>query len=290
MYKIKNEILNVEISEHGAEIKAIKVKGVDVLHDSNPEYWNRSAPYLFPNIGTIKDKYTIINDKQYPLTKHGFIRDVDFEVVEKKESELILIFNADDFTLNMYPFKFEFIVHYQLVNDEIKTLIEILNKDKETMPFNFGLHPAFKIPFDGGSFEDYQIEFDKEINFDTPTVDLKTGTVDFNNPIRHFEKIKSLKLNHEDYQFDALVVKPYPIHNVKIISPNNKQIIVKCDQFKLLGIWTPYPKKAPFICIEPWIGYADKPNTNHQFNNKEDLIYLKPNEKWSIEFSYQFKL
>ncbi len=289
MYKITNNILDVDISEHGAEIKNIKVNGIDMLHDSNPEYWNRSAPYLFPNIGTIKDKYTIINNIQYPLTKHGFIRDVDFELVQKTEDSLVLKFVSNEFTLEKYPFIFEFIVKYKLLSNEIITNIMVINKSNTIMPFNFGLHPAFKIPFDGGNFEDYYIEFDNEISFDTPTVDLKTGLVDFNNPKRHFDKIKKLSLNHEDYANDALVIRPYPKHNIKIVSPNNNRIIVKCDNFTMLGIWTPYPVKAPFICIEPWIGYADKPESKHNFLTKEDLIYLKPKETWEIKFSYEFK-
>ena len=291
MYQIKNAHLTIDIAEIGAEIKAIKYDGLDLLHDSNPEYWNRSAPYLFPNIGTIKDKYTIFDGQKYPLTKHGFARDFAFAVIDKNDSSITLELKANAETLKLYPFKFRFLTHYELKENQLLTKIKIINEDSKKMPFNFGLHPAFKIPFiEGTNFEDYRISFSEKINASVPTVLLDSGLIDWSKPITELKNIDEIILNHEDYKYDAIVIEPMPKGLIKLIAPNKSEIIVDAPDFKTLGIWTPYPKKAPFICIEPWIGYADGPMSNHEFNTKKDLIFLKPNEIWQTKFSYIFNI
>ena len=54
----------------------------------------------------------------------------------------------------------------------------------------------------------------------------------------------------------------------------------------MLGLWTPIKLSAPFICIEPWIGCADRPDTDGTFTNKRDLIWVKPNENKTIKYSF----
>ena len=52
----------------------------------------------------------------------------------------------------------------------------------------------------------------------------------------------------------------------------------------MLGVWTPNTCKAPFICIEPWIGCADAPTSNCDFLTKRDLIVVKPNESKKVNY------
>lgn len=286
-YILENELLHVEIAAHGAEIKEIKYQGKDLLHDSNPKFWGRSAPYLFPNIGTIKDKFTIFNNQEYPLTKHGFIRDFEFTLINKSNDKLVLQFESNSDTLKLYPYEFIFTIGYQLNENELITNVVIKNLSNDLMPFNFGLHPAFRIPFDGGQFEDYQIKFSEVLTSNLPLVNLSSGLIDWNQTFKEVKNLESFKLNHEDYYQDALVFDKCP-KEVSIISPKGSMIKVKTSDFTKLGIWTPYPIKAPFICIEPWIGCADSPESNHQFITKQDIIYLDKNQEWNINFSYQF--
>ncbi len=35
-----------------------------------------------------------------------------------------------------------------------------------------------------------------------------------------------------------------------------------------VGIWSPYPKEAPFVCIEPWCGIADTVNSSGNLMEK----------------------
>ena len=55
-------------------IKSIKYLNEERLHDSNPKYWNRSAPLLFPNIGCTEAHFNGIKTN---LPKHGFLRNTE---------------------------------------------------------------------------------------------------------------------------------------------------------------------------------------------------------------------
>ena len=289
-YLIYNNNLKVLISNHGAEIKSIKSANYEFIHDANPLYWNRSAPLLFPNIGGLKDQYTIFNNQQYPLTKHGFIRDVDFTLTKKTKEMIELQFQDNEHTYKLYPFHFRFIVIYQLIDNRIESYIKIINLDEKPLPFNIGLHPAFHIPFEKDyQFEDYLINFHETISIKSPQIN-HDGTIDWQKITKDVTQSK-LPLNHEDYQNDAIIINPMPKGGkISVKSLSGNEIVIDAPQFKTLGIWTTYPKHSPFICIEPWIGYNDDKLSNHDFYTKADLITLKPQEIYNLSYSYTFNI
>jgi galactose mutarotase-like enzyme len=45
-----------------------------------------------------------------------------------------------------------------------------------------------------------------------------------------------------------------------------------------LGIWT--KTNAPFLCIEPWMGYSDSTNANQQILDKEAITILLPKDNF----------
>lgn len=290
LYTIKNHQLEVKISTHGAEVKSVLFKGEERIHDSNPEYWNRSAPLLFPCVGTILNKSTIINNKSYPLTKHGFIRDVEFKLVSLTDNEIELEFESNEQTLVLYPFNFKFQVIYRIINDTMESVINITNLTNEVMPFNLGLHPAFKTPIRADEkFEDYELVFNSSEQAPIYKVDLPVGTINLNEIVKTIDFSHPLPLNHEDYRNDALVFNNTHLNQVTL---QNKQrthgVVFNFYNFPMLGIWTPYPKEAPFICIEPWIGCADLTNHDGEFEHKIHLIKLMPNELKSFNYNWRF--
>lgn len=290
LYTIKSEQLEIEISSHGAEIKRVRFNGTDRLHDSNPKYWNRSAPLLFPCIGTIVNKKTIINNKPYGLSKHGFIRDVEFELVTAENDLIIMKFTSNEFSHTIYPFDFEFIVTYKISGNTLESSVKIINNSSEMMPFNFGLHPAFKVPIEENeNFEDYELVIHTSEKLPVYKVELSNGTINLNDVVRTIDFSKPLTLNHKDYMNDALVFNNIHFDNVTLQDKIGKHgVSFKFHNFPMLGIWTPYPTEAPFICIEPWIGCADLTNHDGEFVHKEHLIKLKPKEISIIKYEWTF--
>lgn len=289
-YTITNQNLEIEIASHGAELKAVRYCGINYLHDGNPAFWNRTAPLLFPNIGSIKNNETIINNQPYHLTKHGFIREREFNVIDHEKSSITFRYtsNADDLVL--YPFKFQFDVTYQIHGNVLKSYIVITNLSENTMLFNLGLHPAFKVPlFPNESFEDYHFVFEKPGTYDCPTVNLKDGTIDYETPSRHFDNLKILPLNYQDYQNDALIFQNLATHQISLVNKDESHgVHFEFYDFPILGIWTPNHAKANFICIEPWIGGADSINHNGQFSDKKAIMKLEPKEEKLITYQIKF--
>lgn len=290
-YTISNQKLIIEISNHGAEIKSITFDKVSYLHDSNPKYWNRSAPLLFPNIGTIKDGKTNINGKEYPMVKHGFLRDRDFIVESQDSSSITFSYTSSDDDLFIYPFKFKVDVTYQIHGNTLKSYIIVNNLSNIDMPFNLGLHPAFKVPlFPNEKFEDYKFIFDEPVTCDSPSVNLSNGTIDFNQIAKSFKELKVLPLNYEDYKNDALIFTNVSTRQIKLTNKDESHgVDFEFNDFPMLGIWTPNHVHANFICIEPWIGCADPSNHTGNFLDKCHLITVKPNDKELITYQIKFK-
>mgnify|MGYP002552555089 FL=1 len=79
---MENDVLSVEIAEHGAELTKLynKKTGTDLLWDAEPKFWKRHSPVLFPNVGKTYKNTVKINGTQYPTSQHGFARDSEFNV------------------------------------------------------------------------------------------------------------------------------------------------------------------------------------------------------------------
>ena len=290
LYTIKNNYLEVQISDNGAEIKSIKYLGKDYLHNSDPKYWGRSAPLLWPNIGTIKNCTATIDGISYPMKKHGFLRDTMCELESQTDNKITFKVTSNEDTLKLYPYNFTILITYELLEQTIHSNLEFINNSKTTMPFNLGLHPAFKVPLDDNeAFEDYKIIFDVPGTYEMPTVVLTDGTIDYEKRIRTFTNLKELPLNYSDYDYDALVFENIKSHQVTLTNKDETHgVVFNFEDFPMLGIWTPNHIKSPFICLEPWIGCADAPQSNGDFKTKRDLINVEPNTSKTINYSIKF--
>lgn len=283
-YKISNEYLELTVSTHGAEKQSLvsKETGISYLRDID-KYWNRHAPLLFPIVGKLRDLKTIINNKEYSMNQHGFLRDQEFEVFSQKENEIVLVNSYNEETLKMYPFKYKVYVTYTLNGKQLDTEFKVVNEDYQVIPFNYGGHPGFKLPlYENEKFEDYKIVFEEEENFDAPTVMLDNGTLNFIDTIK-YEKVKELQLNYKYFEIDAIVNPKIKSQSVKLVNKDNKGIKFDFKGFPSLAIWT--KPNAPFVCLEPWIGYADHHDSNYHFIEKDNMQFLNPECEFSVTYS-----
>lgn len=290
LYTIENKLMRLTISNHGAEVKSLVFNKEERIHDSNPAFWNRSAPLLFPCIGTITNNETIINGTSYNLSKHGFLRDQDFELVSIDSNQITLKFHSNDTTLKMYPFTFEVIVKYEINDDTMNSSVIIKNLSNNVMPFNFGLHPAFKTPITADeTFEDYEICIQSLKSHPIYKVELSNGTINFDEIVKTISFDNPLPLDYNDYLKDALVFDNIDFDTITLQNKKHTHgVSFKFEGFPMLGIWTPSPKRAPFICLEPWIGCADPTKHDGMFIHKKHIQTLKQNEERTIKYEWKF--
>ena len=75
---LKNQGYTVTLETVGAELKSYKSEaGKEFVWNSDPKFWPRSSPLLFPSIGNLRNGKTIINGQEYEIPRHGFVRDID---------------------------------------------------------------------------------------------------------------------------------------------------------------------------------------------------------------------
>ena len=76
--------LTIEVSEHGAELTSLRKEGWEYLWNGDAAYWNRHSPVLFPVVGKPYNNELHVDGKTYPMKRHGYARDSEFEQVESK--------------------------------------------------------------------------------------------------------------------------------------------------------------------------------------------------------------
>ena len=284
IYSISDDFIKLEVDNHGAETSKLVINGLNIIRQKD-DVWGRSAPFLFPIVGCLKDGYTIINNQEYNITKHGFLRDHDLILIDKTEDTLTFKDTYNDSSLKMFPFKYELYVTYKLINNGLITTLKVKNIDNVSFKYNIGGHPGFNCPFNNGEkFNDYKLLFEKEESFATPS--YPSGLMDFNNYLAKYDKINEINLDYKLFEVDALVIKNIKSRVVYLLNKNNKGIKFTFNNFNTLALWTkPYNK---YICVEPWCGYDDLVDSNHLFDTKADLVEIKPGEE--KEFSYTIEL
>lgn len=287
---IENEKLTAVIAEEGAELVSLKDResGLEYIWQSDPAFWGRHAPVLFPFIGRLKNDQYSYKNKTYPMGQHGFARDQVFDVIEKGEGSVSLSLKSTKETKKIYPFDFELVLSYAFEGTGLVVSYQIINTGKEEMLFSIGGHPAFNVPLETHlAFSDYYLSLKPKIDriripLSGPFADLDHKTVG--------QTIVDLDLKRELFVDDALIYETLEKTAVTIKSDESEHsITLKYDDIPFVGIWSPYEKEAPFVCIEPWWGIADTVNSNGQLEDKFAVNHLEPAEEFKTSYTISVK-
>lgn len=271
-------MLEIKTVNKGAELVSVMCDGIERLHDGK-EFWNRHSPILFPIVGKLKDNETKINGKTYKMGQHGFARDMEFEKLS--ENSYVLKSNAE--TLEKFPFQFELYVSYEVSGNKLTTKYKVVNKSDELMIFGLGGHPAFVCEYTSGK---YRLEFEKE-ETNIEIKQLENGLIS-NKKINTEKYIKENRifLDQNTFENDAVIMKNIKSNKVFLKTETKKVLTFDFTDFPYLAIWS--KPDANFVCIEPWFNTADKVDSNENFEEKEDLIELKPNKSFEAKYSVEF--
>jgi len=273
---ISNENLSVEINSKGAELIQIKQKNKNYIWEIDTKFWNKTSPILFPIVGRLKNDTYCINNKTYTLPRHGFARDYEYKIIELQESIIEFLLIENNKTLEQFPFQFDLRLKYSLENNSLCLHYTVSNNSDTIMPFSIGAHPAFAIDI---SKNDYQILFDN----DSELITHELENDQFSGGFRKINlKNKVLPLSYSLFEKDALVFKNISSRSLTIFENGNPYLKIQLGNFPHLGIWT--KADAPFLCIEPWFGYADTEKADGTILNKEAIQTLAPNEKFECSF------
>ena len=106
--KLQSDNYQVLLNTLGAELNSYTdPSGKEYVWNSDPTYWLRSSPLLFPTVGNLRNGETVIKNHIYPMPKHGFCKESEFEVIEQTEDSVTFLLKTTENTLKFYPYNFE---------------------------------------------------------------------------------------------------------------------------------------------------------------------------------------
>ena len=275
---ISNSTLKASINHAGAELFSLKNnQEKEYIWEGNPSFWGKHSPILFPIVGTLKNNTYTIDQKEYQLSRHGFARDMEFQLIEKTENSAVFSLESNNETLKKYPFEFELQLIYSLEKTSLNIEYIVINKSDRKMPFSIGAHPAIALP---ENFENYSFKFEKEevLKFNLLENDLISNKTEV---LKTSENL--VRLNYKLFENDALVFKTLESNSLTILENEKPYIEVDFEDFPSLGIWT--KDQAPFVCIEPWFGYSDTANNSGDLYQKEGIALLDADQIFHSKFS-----
>ncbi len=286
---LKNEHLTIEVSSLGAELQSIRDdEGHEYLWQADERYWPRHSPILFPIVcGLWEDKYRT-EGKEFAMGRHGFARDTEFKLLKKSATKLTYALESNEETLKAYPYKFILSVTYRLENNRIHVVWHVHNTDDKEIHFQIGGHPAFNLPdvkegepmrgvmcFDNmGRVERIYGNVGgcvRPERFDTGSVD---GVWAF---------------TEETFRDDAVIIDRSQLRQVSLLDKTAHPVVTVDFQAPAVGIWSPYGKNAPFVCIEPWYGLHDWVEYQGEFKEKYLMNHLQPGASFMSEYVITIK-
>lgn len=288
IHRLENELLSIGVKSIGAELCSIvnNFTGKEYIWQGDPAFWASHAPILFPIIGALKDNTYFFEGKEYQLPKHGFFRNSE-AVVLKRQGKDHLVFSLKFYeeTLKAYPFKFELEVSFILKGKSLEVKHEVFNLDEKPIYFSVGGHPAFNAPlFPGESYDDYYLEFDKNLELQTHI--LTADGLISNRTEGVLKEENKIHLRNDLFNNDALIFETISSKKISLNSKHSGKILaVEYSDFENLGIWA--KPNAPYVCIEPWLGIADFADTDQELKNKVGIKKLMPTQSFSATYTIE---
>lgn len=286
MFQIENDFLKVSVLSKGAELCSIvkKQTGKEYIWQADPEVWANHAPVLFPIVGGLKNGSYFYEGKDFHLPRHGFVRNNNnIKLTNQDKNSLTFSLTHSEDTLKNYPFPFRLEISYFLAEGTITVTHKISNPGNKPLYFSLGGHPAFNVPLvEGEEYEDHYLEFDRNLDLETYLL-TQEGLISTRTK-RITENDRQINLQKDLFNKDALIFRNISSKNISLVSKNSGEILsVEYNDFKDLGIWA--KPGAPFVCIEPWLGYADLENTTGEIKTKEGIIELMPSQEFTASYT-----
>lgn len=283
MHTLKNEVLTIQVSGHGAELSSIRKGNVEYLWQADPKFWARHSPVLFPIVGSVWEGRYRVEGQEFCLGQHGFARDMDFTLVGQTDTEIRFRLDSTEETLAKYPWPFRLEIAYRLHGSKIDVIWEVTNPGCSEMYFQIGAHPAFNYPdYDQSEKARGYFSFDRTEGLECIRIKEK-GCVDAVTKYPLELDGKGLyPLSDDTFDvIDTLMLQDSQLRKVTLHRTDATPWLSLAFTAPVVGLWSPPAKNAPFICIEPWYGRCDRAGYEGDYRDKDCINRLAPGETFS---------
>ena len=285
MVEIKNDKLTVQVASLGAELQSIKdADGREYLWQGG-EKWPRRSPILFPIVCSVNDDTYTVDGQEYHLPRHGFARDTEFTLVAQGEHKVTYALHETEDTLKVYPYHFNLAVSYRLSGNKIHVVWHVENTDTCDIHFQIGGHPAFLAP---GCKEDEELRGVISLDNKQPMKGLKSY-IDGSHEMTEIplDMIQDGLIRFDDAFFanDSVKIHDCQTRQACLLNPDGSPAVTVDYKCPIIAFWSPYQKKAPFVCIEPWYGLGDPRGWKGEFCDKYYMNHLQPGASFMSEYT-----
>jgi len=220
-----------------------------------------------------EDPVFLYKEKAYSMKQHGFARDRELEVLHVSETACTLRLQSDAETLQMYPFAFEFLLSYELIEDGFVKTQSVKSTGADSLFFSIGEHTALKIE---GSIAQYELIFDQKEPFYLvhPThgrIEIVGGRL----PLSEDLIVNKNTLSLENYK-----------SKVCTVCKNGEIIMIYDVEAVDLHIWT--SDNQNFLCVEPWNGAGGALNEIQESLSAGTLMQLEGGESYVVTRKMSF--
>ena len=265
----KSDKLTAVISSKGAELQSLKGRdGVERMWQGDPAFWANRAPVLFPVAGGFREDCYELDGVRYPMGKHGFTRNQEFEIEEAVEDQAVFLYRAEH---EGFPFRYELRVRFTVAGAALKVDYAVSSQDDKPFYFSVGSHEAYATP---EGIEDYEIVFDQEEDLDVSPL---VGNLITHETFNIGKATRVLPLKEEYFAVDALVFLGVRSKGVELRSRSHGRTIrVDFPRHDCFMLWT--KPHAGYICIEPWCNHPDFVDAPLAIDQKDGFMRLAPGE------------
>lgn len=283
--KLSNDMITIEVNEHGAELVSLKKGGHEYLWNGDAAYWNRHAPILFPAVGKPYNNELHVGGQAYTMKQHGYARDSEFAIIGDGQLRLLPGSLSES-----YPYKLGLEVCYRLHGSAVEVMWTVENLDERDAWFQIGAHPGFMLP-------EYRAEdalhghiryYDREGRSVSPVI--VNGLEDGNRvPLPEPRRIPvEMPIGADTFAHDALMFEDGQVAKAVLCDKNGKEVIaVSCPQAEAYGIWAPHREGCPFVCLEPWCGICDTKGFTGDISKRQYIHRLAPKEKYTFTYTIE---
>lgn len=282
---LSNDLLTVMIDSHGAEVQSIvnNLTGEQYLYQGNTRFWGRRSPVLFPIVGSVWEGRYRMDGAEYRMGQHGFARDSEFAVMEDApDDEAWFCLESSESTLASYPRRFRLEIGYGLQGERLTVMWRVRNLDDKTMHFQIGAHPAFLYPeFRENDAVHAYLAFNVAPQA-SQIVGEKGGIAPDQKAVA-LESDGLLPVTESTFDVGTVILADGQVSRVSMLDKHKRPYLSVLFSSPAVGIWTP-SLQAPFVCIEPWYGRADRIGYDGEFAEREFVNALAPGAEFAASY------
>ncbi|ATB28593.1 aldose epimerase [Melittangium boletus] len=216
-------------------------------------------PVLFPSPGVIPGGKYPVEGSDYPMRRHGFARDLAWEVRTRERSRVILTLGPSEQTLREFPWRFEARLTVTIEREALRLTFAAENRDSRPMPLHLGYHPYFHVP---------------QANKAATRVDAQ-ATRAWDNRTQAAVPYTGLDLTGPEV--DMHLLDPSRPGTTLTRGPGLRPVQLSWSpSFKTIVVWT--LSGRDFVCVEPWTAPSGALRTG------EGLLHVAPGDTFSSDF------